>query len=216
MNEAASNERTANLRHFLAALAAHCRTARGKDVEVAREIDRLLAAWPEAAAARMPDPLRLPACDHLDATLALGRAGDERHLLEMLAPLIAPLHWSYGYPADARWPDLAASIAFAQIVGPSGYQDEDKVQLGLTLMAPGTYYPMHAHPAIELYVVLAGSASWRVAGKPFSLQPPGAFILHPGGVGHAMQTHGEPLLALYFWRGDLTTWPSYVDEGDDR
>ncbi|MCH8810086.1 MAG: hypothetical protein IH993_09695, partial [Proteobacteria bacterium] len=29
-----------------------------------------------------------------------------------------------------------------------------------------------------------------------------AFILHPSGVAHAMETEAEPLLALYVWYGD--------------
>jgi anti-sigma factor ChrR (cupin superfamily) len=111
-----------------------------------------------------------------------------------------------------QWPDLASRVAFAQIVGRRGLADDDSVHLGLTLMAPRTHYPLHAHPAIELYLVLAGAADWRVGGAPFVRQAPGAFVLHVSGIGHAMRTDAEPMLALYFWRGDLETSPVYVDE----
>ena len=70
-------------------------------------------------------------------------------------------------------------------------------------MAPGTLYPAHAHAATELYHVLGGRARWQRGGEPWALRPPGAFILHPSGVAHAMATEAQPLLALYVWYGDM-------------
>jgi anti-sigma factor ChrR (cupin superfamily) len=95
---------------------------------------------------------------------------------------------------------------------PRGLRDEAVVQLGLTLMAPNTHYPLHKHPAIETYLVLAGTASWRIVGQRFASRPPGSLILHEGNVAHAMETRDEPLLALYSWSGDILTAPSFVDE----
>jgi mannose-6-phosphate isomerase-like protein (cupin superfamily) len=69
---------------------------------------------------------------------------------------------------------------------------------------------MHAHPARELYLVLSGRALWT-AGTLSTQQNPGAFVFHPSGVAHAMQTAAEPLLALYSWRGDIMTPPYYTD-----
>jgi hypothetical protein len=41
--------------------------------------------------------------------------------------------------------------------------------------------------------------------------PPGAFILHPSQAIHAMQTHAEPLLAIYTWSGaDVRTASVYT------
>ena len=60
-------------------------------------------------------------------------------------------------PAPGQ-PDLSSAVAFSQIVGPGGFRRSDRLRLGLTLIAPGTHYPPHAHPAIETYLVIAGTA----------------------------------------------------------
>ncbi len=129
-----------------------------------------------------------------------------------MLPLLDSLHWTYGYPFDPRWPDLPDRVAFTQIIGGRGFLADDSALLGLTLMAPWTHYPLHSHPAVELYLVIAGSADWRLEGAHFERKPPGALILHRSGIGHAMKTEAEPLLALWVWRGDLGTAPVYVDD----
>jgi hypothetical protein len=70
-------------------------------------------------------------------------------------------------------------------------------------MAPRTLYPNHFHSAVELYLVLGGRAEWRCGAEPWARRPPGAFILHPSRIGHAMRTLDEPLLALFAWHGIL-------------
>jgi mannose-6-phosphate isomerase-like protein (cupin superfamily) len=176
------------------------------------EVEALLASWPQGRKSSTPQPLTLPACRHLGGAMDLARATPTAKLCDAIAPLLPRLHWSYGYPADPRWPSLASSIAFAQIVGPQGIGDDDTVHVGLTLLAPHTHYPLHLHPAVELYLVLSGNASWRVRGQKFDIRPPGSLILHVSNIAHAMETRDEPLLALYTWRGDLNTSPVYVEE----
>ena len=123
----------------------------------------------------------------------------------MLSELAPALAWTYSYPARAGQPDLSSAVAFSQIIGPGGIRRSDRLRLGLTLIAPGTHYPPHAHPAVETYLVIAGTAFWRLGEAPAAAQPPGALILHPSGAAHAMQTGAEPLLAIWSWRGDVTS-----------
>ncbi len=179
---------------------------------LAAELQALLAAWPAESDTIPPVPKRLPACDHLDAALAAGRSGPEAGLAEALSVLTPALAWTYSYPAGAGQPDLSAAVAFSQIVGPAGLRSSDRLRLGLTLIAPGTHYPSHAHPAIETYLVIAGTALWRLGAAAAAAQPPGALIFHPSGLAHAMQTGAEPLLAIWSWRGDVTS-PSVYLEG---
>ena len=124
-----------------------------------------------------------------------------------LAPALA---WTYSYPARPGQPDLSSAVAFSQIVGPGGFRRSDRLRLGLTLIAPRTHYPPHAHPAIETYLVIAGTAFWRLGEAAAVAQPPGALILHPGGAAHAMRTGAEPLLAIWSWRGDVTSPSVYL------
>jgi quercetin dioxygenase-like cupin family protein len=124
-----------------------------------------------------------------------------------LAREAAPdMPWHYSYSGNDG---LAVRIAFADVLGPEGPVRCSHLRLGLTLVAPHTLYPMHAHPARELYFVLSGRAEWT-AGDVLRHPPPGAFVLHPSGVAHAMRTADEALLAVYVWRGDIMTAPFYT------
>lgn len=176
------------------------------------EIDALVLNWPHPRALTKPKAFRLPACVYLDQALENARMKATHGLCESVASLLPTLRWSYGYPSHPTWPSLPSRIAFAQIVGPNGLSDDSAVHLGLTLLAPHTHYPLHSHPAIELYLVLSGAALWRTSGRQFNRQQPGSAVLHPTNIGHAMETADEPLLALYTWRGDLATAPVYVEE----
>jgi len=106
---------------------------------------------------------------------------------------------------------LGQNIAFAEIIGPAAPFRSDSVCLGLTLIGPETLYPVHRHPAIELYYVVAGIATWTLDGLSQD-HPPGTFILHPSQAIHAMRTHAEPLLAIYSWSGsDVRTSSVYTN-----
>ena len=197
---------------FLTRLHRRYAAAAAPAVPPAAEFRSLLAVWPEGREPTLPTPKRLPACDHLATALSAGLSGPEAGLAEVLSELAPALAWTYSYPARAGQPDLSSAVAFSQIIGPGGIRRSDRLRLGLTLIAPGTHYPPHAHPAIETYLVIAGSALWSLGDAAAAAQPPGALIFHPSGMAHAMQTGTEPLLAIWSWRGDVTS-PSVYLEG---
>lgn len=94
--------------------------------------------------------------------------------------------------------------AYAELVGPGGDVPFSGAAFGLLALAPHTHYPAHAHPAVESYVVLLGTAEWQAGAAPWATQHPPALVHHPSGVPHAMRTGAEPLLAAWLWTGDLT------------
>lgn len=128
---------------------------------------------------------------------------------QALARLSGPLPWYYHYATRPGEADLTAQIAFAELVGPDGDMGAPDCRVGFTLMAPDTFYPLHAHPAIELYFVIAGTAEWQ-AGDTTRRVPPGELVLHRSSESHSMRTFAEPLLALWSWSGDLDTPAYYV------
>jgi mannose-6-phosphate isomerase-like protein (cupin superfamily) len=174
------------------------------------EAQALLPLWPSPAPALRLEPVELPACTYFGTALDLGRAGPEAPIAAGLAALAQRLRWTYGYPPDPRYPRLERRIAFTLVLGPAAIWPSERMLLGFTLIAPHTNYPAHAHPAIELYLVVAGGASWRLGNAPAEIRPPGSVIVHPSGAPHAMITGAKPLLALFTWRGDLATSPAYV------
>jgi hypothetical protein len=94
---------------------------------------------------------------------------------------------------------------WCELIGPAA-ATVDGLTCGCLLLGPDTHYPSHSHEAEELYVPLSGTASWR-QGEIRTDKPgwrelvPGTLIHHAAFEPHAMRTHGDPLLALYLWRG---------------
>ena len=151
-----------------------------------------------------------PSIRHLDAAFKAGN-DSTRELVNAIRPVAFDLPWRYSYSKRDDAPGLEENMAFAEIIGPEAPFKSQRVCLGLTLIGPGWLYPAHAHPAIELYYVAAGTATWG-ANDVFRQNPPGTFILHPSQTVHAMQTHQEPLLAVYSWSGaDVITLSSYTE-----
>ena len=72
-------------------------------------------------------------------------------------------------------------------------------------------YPGHAHDAEEWYLVLSGSAQWRINDKIFQAKP-GEFIHHPPRATHQMITSDLPLLAIWMRTGELDGEYWFVDE----
>ena len=174
------------------------------------EAQALLPLWPASSPLAGVEAATLPACDYLAEALELGMTGPESAIACGLPQLTTRLRWTYGYPRDLRFPGLERRMAFTEVLGKTGIWPSQRMLLGFTLIAPHTHYPAHVHPAIELYLVIAGAAAWALGDAPAEIRPPGSVIVHPSGAPHAMTTGAEPLLALFTWRGDLATSPSYV------
>ena len=143
----------------------------------------------------------------LDRAIEVGRRQGIGSIASAMLELPLDLPWDYHYPHRVGEADLAANIGFAELIGPDGPLLAQECRVGFTLIAPATEYPLHAHPAIELYLVIAGIAIWT-ASSGEQVVPPGGLVLHRTNEPHAMHTQQEPLLALYSWRGDLDT-PAY-------
>jgi len=154
----------------------------------------------------------VPGRDHA-AILARAVASGLNHSAAAIAAAIAALPgtlpWQYHYAPRPGEADLAERIGFAELIGPYGPLTAPECRVGFTLMAPGTFYPLHAHPAIELYLVISGVAAWTSPGT-VRIVAPGQFVLHRTNQPHAMRTFGETLLALYGWRGDIHTSAYYL------
>lgn len=176
---------------------ARLRTGLDRDDAVGAELRRVDALIGQAAA---PGPL--PAAtghkvlDHLGAALA--GVSD----LATLARLGPALPWRYGYAPHPSRAGLEDRMAWAEIVGPGAPVRHAALCLGFVLFAPRTWYPPHAHPAVELYHVISGTALWT-AGDVVTPRPPGSFVLHPSGLPHATRTQDAPLLTIYTWTGDV-------------
>lgn len=163
----------------------------------------------------IPEPIKQFAKSSFPITQFIGDAlkhgtPETQPLLDVLAASLPNLPWKYNYEPREDMPDLGLKMAWGEIIGPEAPYVYDSFCFGFTLIAPNSLYPVHRHPAIELYYVLSGTAEWTLEGKA-TKQPPGTFILHPSNAIHSMQTGDEPLLAMYTWSGDdVITLSEYV------
>lgn len=194
------------LERFRASLLTHLAAIKAVSAEVADELFRageLLDSPIRSAEGRVAQ--RQPATAFLGAALASGLSGPVPNLSATIQDLAPDLSWTYSYPKDPQRPNLGQRIAFADVLGRGGLAPIDHVLVGLTLIAPNTLYPLHRHPAVELYLVVSGTARWQAGSDPLADRRPGSLILHPSGVPHATEAGAEPLLAVYLWRGDLAS-----------
>jgi quercetin dioxygenase-like cupin family protein len=150
---------------------------------------------------------RLPVCRFWEQVTA----GDAPWLAP-LASLYPDLGWvqNPNYVARPPDPDFLGNYGYAVLAGPGGLVESETLALGLLLLGPGTHYPTHRHPAVEIYVVAGGAAEWQKGAEPWRREPVGAVIRHESMVPHATRTLALPLLAIYLWRGDLATHAKIV------
>ncbi len=192
---------------------------------VIAEVERLLAAAvqrdPGVASFRTmlldaaPDSVPttiasiLPVCRFW--SVALGQAGASVSAIGMALTAVAPrLTWTQNpnYRRSPPSPDFLDNYGYAVLAGPSdgppALARHDRLAFGVLLLGPHTHYPLHHHPAAEVYIPLNGAEWWRGDG-PWREEAPGAVIHHPPNIPHATRAGDEPLLALYLWRGELAT-----------
>ena len=159
-------------------------------------------------------PRTLPACRHWEPALALADARSAS-IAAALAPLGDVFHWvqNPNYSDAAMGEGYMDNYAYANLAGGRSLLGGGDYALGVLLLGPGMTYPPHAHPADEIYYVVGGRAEWQRGDEPWTPRAPGSLIHHPSGLVHATRTGSEPLLALYFWWGDIETHARL--EGED-
>jgi hypothetical protein len=167
------------------------------------EAQAFLRDWPRDLIARPTEARSLPVLSALEG-LSRHAAPCTRPLVEAVAALSGELDWRQTYsPADFGERFLR-NYGWSEWTGKRGAFASDAIACGVLLLGTDTEYPAHSHEAEELYLPLAGHASWRSATSDWRLRPPGTWIHHPSWTTHAMRTAREPLLAAYVWRaGDL-------------
>lgn len=188
--------------------------------EAAPHIPAILAGIDRCAEPRRPEPRSLGTVDlRLDEALRLGRGHRHDALLDVIASCRQALVWNSSESAYGDLPKyrhFLDNYAFTVLVGPAQHgleslYHDSALLCGLTIQAPGIYYPAHAHPAIEIYAVAGGTARWLRGKEGWTPRPPGSVILHESGVAHALETGDEPTLALFAWVSDLDQRPYMVE-----
>lgn len=164
-------------------------------------------------------PKRVPVCRFWDSALQGGARGAAHSLVSALGLLGPLLSWTQNPNYRRRPPDPAFldNYGYAVIAGPAdgppALAVDPRLALGVLLLGPGTHYPLHDHPAVEIYYTLTAEGEWWRAAGPWRREPPGTAIYHAPNVRHATRAGRSPLLAVYLWRGDLATHARLIPAG---
>jgi len=191
-------------------MSAELRTRAARIVSLSRDVRRQLAPRPRAARflADFPDlevsrtthPRPLPVCGWL-AELEPRAAPETRTLVQEFVAAADILDWRQTYTAEDFGPEFLRRYGWTELIGLRGPIPSEKVACGFLMLGPEIEYPAHSHEAEELYLPLAGEALWMRGDEDFTPRIPGAEIEHPAWLPHATRTLGQPMLALYAWRG---------------
>ena len=218
--------RRAALGAFLAALEGALRDASAKTADSATaaslaEFLRLLGSIDRDSRAVEPaSPVdRLSVCRFWEPSLRAS-SGAPTALVAALEALGPWLSWSQNPNYRRRPPDATFldNYGYAVIAGPTdgppALAADPRLALGVLLLGPHAHYPLHAHPAVEIYYTLTPGGEWWRDDGPWRLEPPGSVVHHAPNVRHATRAEVTALLAIYLWRGDLATHAKLTPGGN--
>ena len=149
--------------------------------EAADELQRVLEAFDGLTSERIErTAVTKPVCRYLADALAIadtsgGECSDQiRSFARALQPLLGDLRWfqNKNYLATKKGSDFLLNYASCELIGPGGYVPSDSIIVGIILLGPDLFYPLHAHPAIETYFVLSGHANWQRGDEAWLTRPP--------------------------------------------
>ena len=180
----------------------------------ASELDLTTEMIDSIRPAAAPTPNYLPMLTLLPSTRA--RASHETaDVVANLIPVAAKLPWRQTYGEDDGfdrrfldtygWTDLAA---------PDGPYTADGFRLMLGYWGQGLVYPDHSHPPEEHYMVLSGSAWFRLNDDPFRKLGPGEVFHVPSQTVHSADMRDEGLLAIAIWRAEDVRVRINLTDGD--
>ncbi len=114
------------------------------------------------------------------------------------------LNWRHsGSENNRNRTELSTQMLTCELIGPTGIVFDPVCRVGLFAQNANLDYPERSHPAEELFVMLSGTAMWRLdCGQEVS-KLAGERVHHPSCVRHASRTIGEPMIAIWAWTGDI-------------
>ena len=185
----------------------------------ARPVSRSHAARLRRLAERLP-PIRdiTPGRVPIQAACEAELAATETPLARALAALLPEIHVtrSTSYLANPPSSDFGANYGYGVICGPQGgpptlIEDPD-IAFGLMFLGPKTHYPLHHHPADELYYTVTAPSFWRAGTADWTRRGIDEIIHHPPWLPHATLSAERPLVLLYIWEGDLETDAAFIPD----
>jgi len=125
------------------------------------------------------------------------------------------MRWRQSYSEDDGFPRaFLDTYGWFDLAGPDGPYTADNLRIMIGYWGPGLHYPDHSHAQHEHYLVLAGSAWFRLADEPFRRHGPGDVFQTPPGFVHAAEMRDEPLMAIAFWSAEDLSIRLHLTDND--
>lgn len=145
------------------------------------------------------DPTALP-----DPFLEVMTRDSAHPLCHLISEL--PFHWAPPTTSsNPLYKDHSHFKVHVELLGPTGLVASSRIRLGLYGMLPHSEYGLRTHPAEETYIMLAGSAFWKLADAPYQKKLSGQRSYHPSMMPHATRTQDDAFMSIYIWDGDIST-----------
>ena len=150
---------------------------------------------------------RKPVCRFAGVAIDAARKGPLKDIADAFAIVEPVSDWvqNPNYGGDKAGKGFLDNYGYVEFVGPNRAYESHELLVGFLMLGPDTLYPDHGHAAEEIYHVASGRAEWWRQGQEWRVEQPGTAIHHKPHQRHAMRAAGEPLLALYCWRGEIGT-----------
>ncbi|QHG74949.1 dimethylsulfonioproprionate lyase family protein [Ensifer adhaerens] len=148
----------------------------------------------------------------------LAALGETSELARALAALLPAIHVtrSKSYLANPPSGDFAENYGYGVICGPENgvpaLIKDPELAFGLMFLGPDTHYPLHHHPADELYYTVTGPSFWRAGYADWDMRGMDETIHHAPWLPHATLSADRPLVLLYVWEGDLETDAAFIPD----
>ena len=191
-------ERSEAIRACIEALAEDLQALAAQD----RALERFLSRIQELGSRRErrdgPPRTELPAPGSLGE--ALSNIRPEWRLGDAVVSAAPLLDWHEVYKSEEIDLHLQTNLSMASLAVRRDGLDSQSLYVGLFLLAPRTYYPLHSHTAPEVYYCVSGKLTLQhgIDGEPFPLLP-GQYSLTPSERLHALRTDDGPVLLIYIW-----------------
>ncbi|MFC3613802.1 dimethylsulfonioproprionate lyase family protein [Lutimaribacter marinistellae] len=163
--------------------------------------------WPDDLVPQAVIRHHIRAEDLLLADVALDCPEEYAPLRDAVLAAAPHAQWRETYKGTQLSQDFIERFGCYCLIGAGGAYASNKIGAYFVYMPSDLDYPLHHHPAEEVYFILAGEAEFWVEGDGAKVMRPGDHVFHASNVPHATRTLSRPLLALVLWRGDLGTKP---------
>ncbi len=149
---------------------------------------------------RLLEPQFLPVLEYLPRLSSMATT-PYRAIIDSLIQTQSNLRFGQTYSEADFGAGFLHQYGWIKLLGPDAYWHSDQLASGFLILGDDVTYPQHWHQAEEIYLPISGNAEWYREGQGWRRQPAGSLIHHASRVKHATRTIGEPMIALYLWRG---------------